>query len=329
MLLVVKSCSIPSTYFRVTAHLMHHDEPVTLDWVVECRYQQNVGDAVGARAFVVPYVFGVATRDGGMVLMVAPNACGQQKEVRDNLPFFMWGDKAGDFGFFTAYVTREAFNNPSTQIKVLDVDIRPSDRAEHDRWAATAPKNVVPDYPDPFRQDMRGEGAICLGLVEVAIPASFADEFHRLQPAGGPLYWIAPRELGTSIAYAQHSFVNNYTPLVDGLGLDAMKAEWNLRVFPFSDRSAFRHIFADVDSVDVAITQHLRVDFERGGMMSCGAFRLQTRPYRLTVFDFPDGSSLPIAVIASSNTSVIRRIETLFLKTSIGFRIERGLENSP
>ena len=198
----VAGCSapLPSSYFRVTAHLMHRDEPVTLDWVVECRYAKLVGDMVGVRGAVVPYVFGVATHDGGMVLMVAPNACGLREPDRTNLPFFMWGDRAGDFGFFTAYVTRQAFADPAAQIKVLDVEVRPSDRAEHDSWARTAPKNVVPEHPDPFRQDMTGKSSQCLGFVEVLVPPAFADEVRRLRPAGEPRYWLAPEKIGTEVA---------------------------------------------------------------------------------------------------------------------------------
>lgn len=182
--------SVPSSYFRVTAHLMHRDEPVTLDWVVECRYTKLVGDMTGLRAAVVPYVFGIATRDGGMVLMVAPNACGLRQPDRTNLPFFLWGDRAGDFTFFTAYATRQAFADAAAQIKVLDVEVRPSDWAEHDAWARTAPKNVVPDHPDPFRQDGSGRPAQCLGFVEMPVPPAFADEVHRLRPAGEPRYWL-------------------------------------------------------------------------------------------------------------------------------------------
>ncbi len=198
----VAGCSapLPSSYFRVTAHLMHRDEPVTLDWVVECRYAKLVGDMVGVRGAVVPYVFGAATHDGGMVLMVAPNACGLREPDRTNLPFFMWGDRAGDFGFFTAYVTRHAFADPAAQIKVLDVEVRPSDRAEHDSWARTAPKNVVPEHPDPFRQDMTGKSSQCLGFVEVLVPPAFADEVRRLRPAGEPRYWLAPEKIGTEVA---------------------------------------------------------------------------------------------------------------------------------
>lgn len=198
----VAGCSapLPSSYFRVTAHLMHRDEPVTLDWVVECRYAKLVGDMVGVRGAVVPYVFGVATHDGGMVLMVAPNACGLRELDRTNLPFFMWGDRAGDFGFFTAYVTRHAFADRAAQIKVLDVEVRPSDRAEHDSWARTAPKNVVPEHPDPFRQDMTGKSSQCLGFVEVLVPPAFADEVRRLRPAGEPRYWLAPEKIGTEVA---------------------------------------------------------------------------------------------------------------------------------
>ncbi len=327
----VAGCSapIPSSYFRVTAHLMHRDEPVTLDWVVECRYTKLVGDMVGVRGAVVPYVFGVATRDGGMVLMVAPNACGLREPDRTNLPFFMWGDRAGDFGFFTAYATRQAFADPAAQIKVLDVEVRPSDRAGHDSWARTAPKNVVPDHPDPFRQDGRGKPAQCLGFVEVPVPPAFADEVRRLRPAGEPRYWLAPEEIGTKAAASQHSHVNDRgrTPLTDGQGLDAMARRWPIRVFPFGDRDYFFRHFIGPDRKGATDTAHVAVDLDRPGMMSCGAMPIEAERHGLTAFEFPDGAAPPTPVRPTDQTTIVSDDGRLFLQTQLQFSIERGLED--
>lgn len=325
------SPSVPSSYFRVTAHLMHRDEPVTLDWVVECRYTKLMGDMSGVRAAVVPYVFGVATRDGGMVLMVAPNACGLREPDRTNLPFFMWGDRAGDFTFFTAYATRQAFADPAAQIQVLDVEVRPSDRAEHDAWARTAPKNVVPDHPDPFRQDSFGRPALCLGFVEVAVPPAFADAVRRLRPAGEPRYWLVPEEVGVKIAEQQHSFLGerNHAPLTEGQGLDAMERRWPIRVFPFGDRDYFVRHLSGPDRKSATDTAQVAVDLARPGMMSCGAMPNEAERHGLTAFAFPDGVAPPTPMRPDDDTTIISDDGHLFLQTLLFFSIERGLEDHP
>ncbi len=145
---------LPSSYVRVTVHLMHGDEPVTMDWVVECRHFKRGGFDTTAytRRTVVPYVYGVTTRDGGMVIAVAPGYCASGKDPppKDYLPVFLWGDKAGEFGFLTAYVTEAAFTNPASKLKVLDVKLSRSTREEREAWKKSGVKNVVPAHNNPF-----------------------------------------------------------------------------------------------------------------------------------------------------------------------------------
>ncbi len=323
------SAPIPSSYFRVTAHLMHRDEPVTIDWAVECRYFARSGEMRGyVRGTVVPYVFGVATRDGGMALMVAPDYCGQQEKRTDYLPFLMWGDKAGDFSFFTAYVSAKAFDDAASQLKVVSVELRPSDQAEHDAWKRTAPKNVVPAKPNPFLEDIRGSRAVCLGFAEMPIPASIRAVVQQARPAEQPDYWIANRKLNISISSAVKGWESDpfRTPLSEGFGLELADEKFHFDVFPEGDRGYFQRHFNGTDRQLTSGTDRVPLDPTKLGMMSCGALPSDANPHGMIAFMFPDGTAPPVRLTDVDDLGIIRGAQTLIHRRHVEFDVERGGE---
>ncbi len=244
--LSITGCSdrLPSSYVRVTAHLMHGDEPVTMDWVVECRHFQRGGVVRGyVRVSVVPYVYGVTTRDGGMVMAVAPYWCGGGDPPHNYLPLFMWGDKAGDFSFLTAYVTEDAFTNPASKLKVLDVTLAHATEAEHDAWKKTGVKNVVPAKHNPFlrnadqKSDEHRVG--CAGFERIPVVPEVQGLVDAAWPPDHPVYWAVPSTLFEAVPNAFYKAVhaeflsNESRSLGQGFGMIRREA---------SDRSLSTHI---------------------------------------------------------------------------------------
>lgn len=331
LLVGLTGCSgrLPSSYYRVTAHLMHGDEPVIIDWVVECRYYARSGEMRGyVRGTVVPYVFGVETRDHGMALMVAPAYCGQKGKRTDYLPFLMWGDKAGDFSFFEAYVSPKAFDNPGSQLKIVGVELRPSDQAEYDAWKKTARKNVVPAKPNPFLEDVRGASATCIGFARMLIPRSLQAAVDQSRPAEQPLYWIANRQLNGSVAGAVGGWESDpfSTPLSEGYGLQLADENFHFDVFPEGDRGYFQRHFNGADRKLTSGTDLVALDPARLGMMSCGALPFDANRHGWTAFEFPDGTAPPVHLTAIDFLAIIRGTETLFHRRQVEFDIERGDE---
>ncbi len=213
--LSITGCSdrLPSSYVRVTAHLMHGDEPVTMDWVVECRHFQRAFEMRAyTRTEVVPYVYGVTTRDGGMVMAVAPYWCGGGDPPHHYLPLFMWGDKAGNFSFLTAYVTEDAFSNPASKLKVLDVTLAHATEAEHDAWKETGVKNVVPAKHNPFlrnadqKSDEHRVG--CAGFERIPVVPEVQGLVDAAWPPDHPVYWPVPSTLFVAVPKAFYKAIH-------------------------------------------------------------------------------------------------------------------------
>lgn len=303
--LSITGCSdrLPSSYVRVTAHLMHGDEPVTMDWVVECRHFQRAFEMRAyTRTEVVPYVYGVTTRDGGMVMAVAPYWCGGGDPPHNYLPLFMWGDKAGNFSFLTAYVTEDAFSNPASKLKVLDVTLAHATEAEHDAWKETGVKNVVPAKHNPFLRNPSGKTneyrVGCSGFERIPVVPEVQGLVDAAWPLDHPVYWPVPSTLFEVVPQAFYKTIHaeflsdESRRLGEGFGVIPRDASYQSLSTPIASQTYkafdvvpvdFDFLHKDVHGPDFNFSAddphprplivHGRVDVESGGMMYCGFFQ--------------------------------------------------------
>lgn len=298
---------------------MHHDEPVTIDWVVECRYRARSGEMKGyIRETVNPYVFGVTTRDGGMAMMVAPAYCKDQRPRNDFVPLLMWGDKAGDFSSFLAFVSLKAFENPSVPLKPLSIELRPADEAEFNAWQLSAPKNVVPSKSNPFLTDMSGVGVGCGGVMMLTVP----DRFRALIPAqeigSKSPYVLVGRPLRVKIEESITRAFENYTPYVRGYNLKEIPV---IEVYPeniLKSNDKYEVIKGRIFTNSVQIR---KLDDTMRGIVKCQAAPPDVTHFAKAIYRFPDGDTPEIEV---QENGFARGNTFLFASFGLGFDLERG-----
>ena len=151
------------TYFRVTAHLKHGDEPIDFDVVVECRWSVagELGGAPSGRASRSPYLYGVKTKDNHAVLMQIPGACWTDPRIPQYgrvplparpLPIFFWSDMSDDFPMLVGYFSEDGYRHPLSQLTFIDAAITTATQPEREEWLRTSAPNLVTRQNDPFQR---------------------------------------------------------------------------------------------------------------------------------------------------------------------------------
>lgn len=143
-----------SVYYRLLAQYQHGDEIVDFDIVVGCAVRvTRWGDGDKSYdAFRDPAVYVKATKDGGAVLQMVPDACRGQTtengEVPDDfLPGALWFEDATNLSFGIAYVTEDAYESPRSKLKFLGASIHSATRIDYEAFEPIAAKNLMDPRP--------------------------------------------------------------------------------------------------------------------------------------------------------------------------------------
>jgi hypothetical protein len=139
-----------SVFYRLVSRYDHNGEIVEFDIVVGCAVRvTRYGDGDRSYdAFRDPTVFAKATKDGGAIWQIVPHACqGETSEnggvPKDFLPGAIWFEDATDFSLGIAYVTEDAYENPSSRLKFLGSSIHEATRAEWEAFQPIASQNLI------------------------------------------------------------------------------------------------------------------------------------------------------------------------------------------
>jgi hypothetical protein len=145
-----KSVEDRAVFYRLIAKYQHGDEIVDFDVVVGCAVRvTRYGDGDRSYdAFRDPTVYAKATKDGGVVWQIVPHACqGETSEnggvPKDFLPGAIWFEDVTDFSLGIAYVTEDAYESPSSELKFLGSSIHEATRAEWEAFQPIASKNLI------------------------------------------------------------------------------------------------------------------------------------------------------------------------------------------
>ena len=120
-----------------------------------------------------------------------------QQLVTDYPPLIYWGNKAGDFSFLTAYATEDAFTNPASKLKAVDVTLLPAMAGDRETWRKTGAKNVVPAKHNPFLRNPGGTTAEkrvgCSGIERIPVLRSVQAVVDSAWPANHGFSHISAR----------------------------------------------------------------------------------------------------------------------------------------
>jgi hypothetical protein len=137
---VTESTERAGYFFRLKAKYSHNGEPIDFDIVVACsiRIDRHRGGDSGFLAARYPRFIVQRTHNDNAVMQIVPIACrGETTENGmvpvDFLPGAVWFDKLGDYRFGIGYVSEDAFDNPSSQLKFHGAMI---EKATHADWEA-------------------------------------------------------------------------------------------------------------------------------------------------------------------------------------------------
>jgi hypothetical protein len=238
-----KSVNDSAYFFRLTAKYLHGKEPVDFDIVVGCGVRITVyGDESSSYdALFDPRFFVKATRDGGAVLLDTPNACnGETTEngdvPADFLPTTVWFEKAGDFTLGTAYLSEDAYENPSAKLRFLGASIHKATRADWYAFRPTFAKNLLSTKPFMFGTPAPSDAEIttnlwnksklaqwlpvfrCYGVRRFHLSDPAARELlHKYWPADKPRFWMPADPAAKELKHKLYGLNGGKGPLINGI----------------------------------------------------------------------------------------------------------------
>lgn len=209
-------------HYRVKVHLSHKGEPIEMNYVVGCggagfplHPDGTPVDALGTN----PTLYAMATQDGHAVEMVGSsgmirNFCNGETTANGRvaanwLPMIIWYDRAENLAHGVAYVTQDAYENPSSQLEFHGATVEPATPQEYRDFYARGTPNLLPDYmvgslyrgepalpkdvtaykAEPWRAwPYAGTGA-CNGVERLPLTDSQKDMVRPYWPADHPKYW--------------------------------------------------------------------------------------------------------------------------------------------
>ena len=185
-------------YYRFEASLTTDGEPVNVNIVVRCRYVERryIGEGRSYAAVRSPYVWGVRTKAGTVVIFQVPDACDQsQTRIPDNLlPVVFWGPKADDLSFLVGYVSEATYSAKNSRMSLPTARITRVGVDEFAAWQAKGEQNWLTNNSDPFRYGPAARGTTaskCYVAYESPLDEKSRARIAAVRPPGAPTYWRA------------------------------------------------------------------------------------------------------------------------------------------
>lgn len=202
-------------FYRLVAKYQHGDEIINFDVVVGCNVKITSYEDGGSSfdAFRYPIVFAKGTADGGQIWQLVPDACQGQTTANgrvpsDLLPGAIWLPDGADVSFGIGYLSEDAFENPSSQLRFMGASIQIATRAEWQAFQESGDQSLIDPkrlsrVPEPDEEEIRKNLWNRQKLAEWLLPgfecrtihrypitsAESRDAIRKLWPASRPKFW--------------------------------------------------------------------------------------------------------------------------------------------
>ncbi|HJQ56931.1 MAG TPA: hypothetical protein VJ890_08490 [Vineibacter sp.] len=217
----------PLSYYRFEASLTTDGEPINADIIVRCRFVERrfLGEGRSYLPVRSPYLWGVRTKVGSVVIFQVPDACDQGKtRIPDNLlPIVFWGPKADDLGFLVAYVSEATYGARNSRMTLPKARITLATASDFAEWQAKGQRNFLTKKNDPFgfgRNAMIERGTLgskCYVAYEVPLDEKSRARVAAVRLPDAPTYWRpADKNMGVwSLLTYSHNLSTRYRYVFD------------------------------------------------------------------------------------------------------------------